>query len=314
MKRRVLGAAIVCVLALGVTAFAEKKNIVVKEYPDIHIEHTGNTTYNYQVNGQGDIVTYWYFQDDTGKITAIYYLYTKKSGTDQGGQIGPGPKKTDDFLPSGSVSFEIVGLERNIALCLFVNNLGSRIYMVFRLQKDYANPTPNRTNYASHLAGSSEYCSLINGSQVLSSTYNPEVVKTVTNRARVGNTALLTTSTDHNLFIGDRVTILGVPDESYNLMDVEVLSVPTNTTFTYSCVGGDEASIASTGIVYRREVLNNLIVYNPNGSPWKNLSTKGIDSGSGGLAVINMPIQKYYQRVYQPNPAQPRFTISILKP
>ena len=304
MKRRVLGAAIVCVLALGVTAFAEKKNIVVKNYSSVLV----NATNNYQVNGQGDIVTYSFSKDDTGVITAIYFTYTKKSGTDVLGQIGPGTKITDNFLPANSVSFEIVGLERNDALCLFTNNLGSRIYMVFRLVNKYATPTPNRTNPVSHVALTNELCSITNN-QVLSYLHIPESVNTVTFRRRFANIAELTTPPDNTLSIGDRVTIIGVPDDSYNLTDVEVLSVSA-TTFTYSCPGLDEASVATTGFVYRPEVYNSLTVYNHNWSPQ---ASKGIANDYGALSIINLKIQQYYKGV-KPTAIADQFDVTILKP
>ncbi len=304
MKRRVLGAAIVCVLALGVTAFAEKKNIVVKNYSSVLV----NATNNYQVNGQGDIVTYSFAKDNTGIISAIYYTYTKKSGSNVLGQIGPGTRITDNFLPANTVSFEIVGLERNIALCLFTNNLGSRIYMVFRLVNKYATPTPNRTNPISHVALVNELCS-ITSNQVLSYLHIPEIVNTVTFRRRFANIAELTTPPDNTLSIGDRVTIIGVPDDSYNLTDVEVLSVSA-TTFTYSCPGLDEASIASTGFVYRPEVYNSLTVYNQNWSPQ---ASKGIADDYGALSIINLKIQQYYRGV-KPTAIADQFDVTILKP
>ena len=70
--------------------------------------------------------------------------------------------------------------------------------------------------------------------------------KSTTNRARASNIATLTTSAVHVLSVGDLVTISGVTGAPYN-GTVQVLSVPTTTTFTYTSVGTDEGSTADTG-------------------------------------------------------------------
>ncbi len=306
MKKVLMVAVALCMFGSSSVLKAERKDILVKTYPDVLV----NATNNYQVNGTGDIVMYAISKDDLGIIKYIYFTYKRKSGTGEvKGQIGPGSKPTDNFIPVNSVSFEIVGLERNIALCLFTNNVGERIYMVFRLLNPNATPTPNRTNPTYHGALQNEICSITN-TQVLSYLHNPEVVKVITSRARVANIGVLTTSTDHTLSIGDRITVLGIPDDSYNLTGVEVLSVPTTTTFTYSCPGNDEASVASTGIVFRPEVYNSITVYNHN---WKPQASKGIDRQWGSLSIINLILQRYYKGV-SPTATADEFEVNILRP
>ncbi|MCX6986033.1 MAG: hypothetical protein NT118_14985 [Lentisphaerae bacterium] len=305
MKRQIFAAVIVCVLCMGVTAFAEKKNILVKTYLNVQVDELNN----YQVNSVGDIVTYTIAKDNFGIITTIRYTYTKKSGSSVLGEIGPGPKITDDFIPANAISFEIVGLERNVALVLFNDDSGNKIYMVFRLASKYATPTPNRVNPIQHIAIGNEICS-ITSSQVLSYIDNPAVVKTVSFRERTKNIATLTTSTNHGLSLGDKVTILDVPDNSYNLANVEVLSVPTLTTFTYSCPGIDEGSVGSIGTAYRPEAYKSVTVYNHN---WTPQSSKGISNGWGTVSIINLILQKYYKGIEQTvNPDE--LEVSILKP
>ncbi len=306
MRKVILATVIASVLAWSLTSFAEKKTILVKEYAGILVDDTNN----FQVNGAGDLVTYSYAKDGFGVITAIYYTYTRKAGTALNGQIGPGPLITQDFIPPNSVAFEIIGLERNVALVLFTDNVGSKIYMVFRLNNKYANPTPNRTNPVKHIAVANEVCS-ITSTQVISYLDNPAIVRTVSNRSRTTNIAELTTSVAHGLSTGDKVTILDVPDNSYNLSNVEVISVNlAGTTFTYSCPGADEGSTGSTGTVYRPQLYNTVTVYNYN---WTPQNAKGISNTWGTLSIINLILQKYYKGV-NPNVNPSKLDISILKP
>lgn len=69
---------------------------------------------------------------------------------------------------------------------------------------------------------------------------------TTTNRARTSNVATITTSASHGLAIGDIVEVVSVGGTGYN-GTVEVLTVPTGTTFTYANTGADEGSTADTG-------------------------------------------------------------------
>ncbi len=305
MRKRVIAALTACVFALGFSSFAESASILVKTYAGVLV----NETNNFQVNVTGDIVKYSFAKDDNGIITAIYYTFTRKSGASQLGQIGPGPVVTDNFIPADTVAFEIVGLENNAALVLFTSNVGIKTYMLFRLASIYATPTPNRVNPARHIALANEVCSLTS-TQILSYLDNPSVVKVVTGRTRNSNIAELTTSTNHSLSIGDKVTILDVPDNSYNLANVEVISAPTVTTFTYSCPGADEAPAGSTGTAYRPQIYKSLTVYNYN---WTPLPTKGISNQWGSLSVINLIIQRYYKGI-SPTANPDELEVSILRP
>ncbi len=72
-----------------------------------------------------------------------------------------------------------------------------------------------------------------------------------TNRARTSNIATITTGSAHGLAIGDFVEVAGVGGTGYNGA-VEVLTVPSGTTFTYASTGTNEGSTADTGgTVYR---------------------------------------------------------------
>jgi uncharacterized repeat protein (TIGR02543 family) len=69
---------------------------------------------------------------------------------------------------------------------------------------------------------------------------------TVTNRALASNVATLTTSTAHNLKVGDRVIIAAVATAFNGTFTVA--SVPTSTTFTYATTGQTNVtSVTSTG-------------------------------------------------------------------
>ncbi len=305
MKRAVFATLIACVLVLGVTTFAESKTILVKTYTNVLV----NDTNNYQINCTGDIVTYSIAKDINGIITAIYYTFTRKSGTSVVGQIGPGSVATDNFIPANSVAFEIIGLENNASLVLFTDNVGTRIYMLFRLANKYATPAPNRINPVKHIALANEICSLTS-SQILSYLDNPAVVKAVSSRKRTLNIAELTTSANHTLSLGDKVTILDVPDNSYNMANVEVISTPTVTTFTYSCPGEDENLEASTGSAYRPQIFNSVSIFNYN---WVPLTTRGISNQWGSLSIINLIMQRYYKGI-SPTVNSDELEVSILRP
>lgn len=305
MKKGIFAALTACILAFGVKTYAESLTILIKTYPSVLV----NDTNNFQVNSAGDIVTYSLAKDLNGIITAIYYTYTRKAGTSQLGQIGPGSVATDNFIPANSVAFEIVGLERNAALVLFTDNVGTKSYMIFRLASKYATPTPNRVNPIKHIALANEVCTLTS-SQVLSYLDNPAVVKTVAARKRTLNFAELITSANHGLSMGDKVTILDVPDNSYNLSNVEVISTPTVTTFTYSCPGADEDLTASAGTAYRPQIYNSVTIYNYN---WVPLTTRGISSQWGSLSILNLIMQRYYKGI-SPTANPDELEVSILRP
>ena len=306
MKKLIFAALTACVFAFGLTTFAENKNILVKNYPNVVLDETNN----FQVNSAGDIVTYTYAKDINGIITAIYYTYTRKSGTSVLGQIGPGPAGTAyNFIPANTVAFEIVGLERNAALVLFTDNVGTKIYMIFKLGASYAGPTFNCVKPYKHIALPNEVCSLTS-TQVLSYLYINAVVKSVSGRKRTANIAELTTSVEHGLSIGNKVTILDVPDNTYNLANVEIISTPTLSTFTYSCPGADEDLSASTGTAYRPQIYNSVTIYNYN---WTPLATKGISNQWGALSIINLGMQKYYKGISK-TVNQDELEVSILRP
>jgi hypothetical protein len=306
MKKLIFAALTACVFAFGLTTFAENKNILVKSYPNVLV----NDTSNFQVNSAGDIATYNFSKDVNGIITAIYYAYTRKSGTSVLGEIGKGPAgKSYNFIPANTVAFEIVGLERNAALVLFTDNVGSKIYMIFKLAANYAAPTFNCVKPINHIALANEVCSLTS-TQIISYLDIPAVVKTVLARKRTKNIAELTTPVNHALSIGEKVMILDVPDDSYNLANVEVISTPTLTTFTYSCPGEDEALADSTGTAYRPQIYNSVNLYNYN---WTPLANKGISNQWGALTIINLGMQKYYKAISSAGNTD-RLEVSILKP
>lgn len=68
---------------------------------------------------------------------------------------------------------------------------------------------------------------------------------TTTHRSRTSNVATLTTAAPHALSIGRDLSIAGLP-AAYNGEAIEVLSVPTTTTFTYASVGSNEGTTADT--------------------------------------------------------------------
>lgn len=66
-------------------------------------------------------------------------------------------------------------------------------------------------------------------------------------RERTSNVSTIETGSVHGLVVGDLVTIASVGGTGYNAVAVEVATVPTTTTFTYSNTGGDEVNTADTG-------------------------------------------------------------------
>jgi hypothetical protein len=308
MKKLIFATLTACVFAFGLTTFAENKNILIKSYPNVVV----NDTSNFQVNSAGDIATYNFSKDDNGIITAIYYTYTRKSGTSVSGRIGIGPAgKSYNFIPANTVAFEIVGLERNAALVLFSDKVGSKIYMVFKLAANYAAPTFNCVKPINHIALANEVCSLTS-TQIISYLDIPAVVKAVSRRSRTSDIAELTTLEPHGLMIGDKITVLNVLDvahNNYNLANIEVISATTST-FTYSCPGEDEALTDSTGTAYRPQIYNSVNLYNYN---WTALANKGISNQWGALSIINLGMQKYYKGI-SPTVYPYELEVSILKP
>lgn len=71
---------------------------------------------------------------------------------------------------------------------------------------------------------------------------------TISNVARSSNVATITTSADHNMNVGD-VVCINVSDDTYDDLEVEIATVPSSTTFTYSNTGDDETEKAATGDV-----------------------------------------------------------------
>ena len=79
-------------------------------------------------------------------------------------------------------------------------------------------------------------------------TWHGELSKTISNSARTGSTATITTSTAHNFAVGESVTIAGTNGNSALHGTYTIVSVPTTTTFTYTtATSGTITSAADTG-------------------------------------------------------------------
>jgi hypothetical protein len=77
--------------------------------------------------------------------------------------------------------------------------------------------------------------------------WHGEISKTVSNVARTGTTATVTTSTAHTLEVGDTVVIAGLTNGALN-GTYTIVTVPTTTTFTYATTTtGSIASTADSG-------------------------------------------------------------------
>ena len=77
--------------------------------------------------------------------------------------------------------------------------------------------------------------------------WHGEISKTVSNVARTGTTATITTSTAHTLEVGDSVVIAGLTNSALN-GTYTIVTVPTTTTFTYATTTtGTIASTADSG-------------------------------------------------------------------
>jgi len=80
-------------------------------------------------------------------------------------------------------------------------------------------------------------------------TWHGELSKTVSNVARTGTTATITTSTAHAFAVGDSVVVAGLLSANVSLNGTyTILTVPTTTTFTYTTsASGTIASGAAAG-------------------------------------------------------------------
>lgn len=78
--------------------------------------------------------------------------------------------------------------------------------------------------------------------------WHDDITKTISNSARSGTTATITTSTAHGMRVGDRVTISGTNGNSALHGTYTITAVPTTTTFTYTTTtSGTITSAADTG-------------------------------------------------------------------
>jgi hypothetical protein len=81
--------------------------------------------------------------------------------------------------------------------------------------------------------------------------WHAEITKTISNSARAGTTATITTSTAHGMRVGDRVTIAGTNGNSALHGIYTITTVPTTTTFTYTTTtSGTITSAADTGTAF----------------------------------------------------------------
>jgi hypothetical protein len=77
--------------------------------------------------------------------------------------------------------------------------------------------------------------------------WHDDISKTVSNVARTGTTATITTSTAHTLEVGDSVVIAGLTNTALN-GTYTIATVPTTTTFTYATTTtGSIASVSDAG-------------------------------------------------------------------
>jgi hypothetical protein len=78
--------------------------------------------------------------------------------------------------------------------------------------------------------------------------WHGDLSKTISNAARTGTTATLTTSTAHGFRVGDEVVVTTVTNAAALNGTFTIVSVPTTTTFTYTTAStGTIASGADTG-------------------------------------------------------------------
>ena len=80
--------------------------------------------------------------------------------------------------------------------------------------------------------------------------WHAEITKTISNTARTGTTATVTTSTAHGFRVGDTVLVTAVTQTALNGTKT-ITAVPTTTTFTYTTTTtGTIASAADTGSAF----------------------------------------------------------------
>jgi len=80
--------------------------------------------------------------------------------------------------------------------------------------------------------------------------WHPEITKTISNTARTGTVATVTTSTAHGFRVGDRVTVTATTATALNGIQT-ITAVPTTTTFTYTTTtSGTIASGVDTGTAF----------------------------------------------------------------
>jgi hypothetical protein len=80
--------------------------------------------------------------------------------------------------------------------------------------------------------------------------WHGDISKTISNSARSGTTATLTTSTAHGLRVGDEITVAGTNGNSALHGTYTITAVPTTTTLTYTTTtSGTITSAADTGTV-----------------------------------------------------------------
>ena len=80
--------------------------------------------------------------------------------------------------------------------------------------------------------------------------WHAEITKTISNTARTGTTATVTTSTAHGFRVGDTVLVTAVTQTALNGTKT-ITAVPTTTTFTYTTTtSGTIASAADTGSAF----------------------------------------------------------------
>jgi hypothetical protein len=79
-------------------------------------------------------------------------------------------------------------------------------------------------------------------------TWHGELARTISNSARAGSVATITTSTAHGFAVGEEVTIAGTNGNSALHGTYAIASIPTDTTFTYTTTtSGTITSAADTG-------------------------------------------------------------------
>lgn len=80
--------------------------------------------------------------------------------------------------------------------------------------------------------------------------WHGDITKTISNSARTGSTATLTTSTAHGLRVGDEITVSGTNGNPSLEGTWTIATVPSTTTFTYTTTtSGTITSAADTGTV-----------------------------------------------------------------